>query len=126
MTLETPHEARRAKNVSGQETVEDKAGAAQGGHRQGPASPPQKQSAWSSLRAGVKRRNLLSKWLSSGSSDGETPNSKWPDDAKESRFCNALVGLMQRSGGYHDLGKDKKESRSPERKKRKSSSKSAK
>ncbi|KAL9000782.1 MAG: hypothetical protein Q9188_005583 [Gyalolechia gomerana] len=100
MTLETPHEAKRAKYVSGQETVKDKAGAAQGGLRQGPASPPQKQSAWSSLRAGVKRRNPLSKWLSSGSLDGETPNSKWPDDAKESRFCNALVvEVLTEKGG---------------------------
>ncbi|KAL9031121.1 MAG: hypothetical protein Q9196_000827 [Gyalolechia fulgens] len=109
-------EIARAKNGSGQETLEDKVGAGQGGLQQGSASPCQKQSPWSSLRAGIKRRNPISKWLSTGSSDDdENPNCKWPDDVKESRFCNALVGLMQRSGGYHDLGKDKEENRSRER-----------
>ncbi|KAL8953737.1 MAG: hypothetical protein Q9222_000419 [Ikaeria aurantiellina] len=50
-----------------------------------------KPSAWSSLRAGVKRRSGLFKWLSSsGSSDDE---SKWPDDEEESQFGDALVAI---------------------------------
>ncbi|KAL8711327.1 MAG: hypothetical protein Q9220_004224 [cf. Caloplaca sp. 1 TL-2023] len=51
--------------------------------------------AWSSDRIGVKRRGGLFKWLASlGSSDDESPQSKWPDDEKESQFGEALVGLM--------------------------------
>lgn len=78
-------------------------------------SPIKKNSIWGSLRAGVKRRNPISKWLS----DEERLESKWPDDARESHFCNALVALMHRSGRYHDSGQVKEENLGPERKKRK-------
>ncbi|KAL8706402.1 MAG: hypothetical protein Q9201_000548 [Fulgogasparrea decipioides] len=81
----------------------------------GSAPQPKKQSAWSSLRAGVKKRNPLSKWLTSPNSSDE----KWPNDAQESKFCDSMVGLLQCREGYPDLGSGQKRNQSPERKKRK-------
>ncbi|KAL8721119.1 MAG: hypothetical protein Q9225_002142 [Loekoesia sp. 1 TL-2023] len=91
MSLEVSRKDNQAKDDNSGETVASKFHIDQECLSPGTTTPPKKQSTWSSLRAGVKRRNPISKWLSSGSSDDEPPESKWPDDAKESRFCNALV-----------------------------------
>ena len=76
-----------------------------------------KKSAWSSLRVGVKRRISMGKWLTTANEGDDSPENKWPNDEKDSQFGNALVALMQRTGSYPDL--DKKASKGPERKKRK-------
>ncbi|KAI4150062.1 MAG: hypothetical protein L6R39_002359 [Caloplaca ligustica] len=123
MSFEVSRERNRSIDPNGQGTVQGDE--AMEKPRLSTESDPlaKKQSTWSSIRAGVKRRNPISKWLSSSpvSSDEEPAESKWPNDEKESLFCNALVGLMHRSGRYHDLGLDKRENEGPERKKRKSS-----
>ncbi|KAL8739016.1 MAG: hypothetical protein Q9181_000298 [Wetmoreana brouardii] len=65
----------------------------------GSAPQPKKQSAWSSLRAGVKRRNPLSKWLTSPNSSDE----KWPNDAQECKFCDSIAGFLDYCEGYPDI-----------------------
>lgn len=123
MSFEVFRAGNRSIDGNSSETVQDKQAAEKPSFSPEGSSPPKKQSTWSSIRAGVKRRNPIPKWLSSSpaSSDEEPPESKWPQDEFESRFCNALVALMHRSGRYHNLAQDKRENKSPERKKRKSS-----
>ena len=122
MSLETSREENPTEVVNEQEvTQDDKAAVDTDGVAPKFASRPENRSTWRRLRAGVKRQNPISKWLSSsGSSEDKPPDSKWPGDAKESGFCNALIGLMDRSGEYHDLAGDKEENGGSERETNKS------
>ncbi|KAL8836436.1 MAG: hypothetical protein Q9170_002924 [Blastenia crenularia] len=73
-------------------------------HTPVPAAGAKKKSAWSNLQAKIKKRNLTKSFLLSSATYDKAHNAKWPDDERESQFCDALVGLMHRNGKHHDLG----------------------
>ncbi|KAL8665483.1 MAG: hypothetical protein Q9202_002188 [Teloschistes flavicans] len=99
MSFETSLNDKKARSVEHQEreNVVDTP-------RSGSVQHPKKKSTWSSLRAGVKRRNPFTRWFTpSGSSGEESPERKRSDDSKEGLFCEALLGLMKRTGDYPTL-----------------------
>lgn len=61
------------------------------------------QGAWSSVKTKVLKR-----WSQRSSETANAPgqDTKWPQDAEDSLFCDSLLGLMRQCGRFDYLSGD--------------------